>query len=97
MKKYIATAALCLATVLPTFAQTRRVMTVHQKDGTTKVYKVNSIENVTFTDEALVTLSNQWAYNDDVKDLSKVTMQDATAHTSSHSMAATAIQNLYSS
>lgn len=77
MKKYIATAALCLATVLPTFAQTRRVMTVHQKDGTTKVYKVNSIENVTFTDEALATLSNQWAYNDDVKDLSKVTMLDA--------------------
>lgn len=74
MKKYIATAALCLATVLPTFAQTRRVMTVHQKDGTTKVYKVNSIEKVTFTDEALATLSNQWAYNDDVKDLSKVTM-----------------------
>lgn len=74
MKKYIATAALCLATVLPTFAQTRRVMTVRQKDGTTKVYKVNSIENVTFTDEALATLSNQWAYNDDVKDLSKVTM-----------------------
>lgn len=79
MKKYIVTAALCLATVLPTFAQTqtRRVMTVHQKDGTTKVYKVNSIENVTFTDEALATLSNQWAYNDDVKDLSKVTMLDA--------------------
>ena len=77
MKKYIATAALCLATVLPTFAQTRRMMTVHQKDGTTKVYKVNSIENVTFTDEALATLSNQWAYNDDVKDLSKVTMLDA--------------------
>lgn len=77
MKKYIATAVLCLATVLPTFAQTRRVMTVHQKDGTTKVYKVNSIENVTFTDEALATLSNQWAYNDDVKDLSKVTMLDA--------------------
>lgn len=77
MKKYIATAALCLATVLPTFAQTRRVMTVHQKDGTTKVYKVNSIENVTFTDESLATLNNQWAYNDDVKDLSKVTMQDA--------------------
>lgn len=77
MKKYIATAALCLATVLPTFAQTRRVMTVHQKDGTTKVYKVNSIENVTFTDEDLATLSNQWAYNDDVKDLSKVTMLDA--------------------
>lgn len=77
MKKYIATAALCLATVLPTFAQTRRVMTVHKKDGTTKVYKVNSIENVTFTDEALATLSNQWAYNDDVKDLSKVTMLDA--------------------
>lgn len=77
MKKYIATAALCLATVLPTFAQTRRVMTVHQKDGTTKVYKVNSIENVTFTDEALTTLRNQWAYNDDVKDLSKVTMLDA--------------------
>lgn len=77
MKKYIATAALCLATVLPTFAQTRRVMTVHQKDGTTKVYKVNSIENVTFTDEALATLSNQWAYNDDVKNLSKVTMLDA--------------------
>lgn len=77
MKKYIATAALCLATALPTFAQTRRVMTVHQKDGTTKVYKVNSIEKVTFTDEALATLSNQWAYNDDVKDLSKVTMLDA--------------------
>lgn len=77
MKKYIATAALCLATVLPTFAQTRRVMTVHQKDGTTKVYKVNSIEKVTFTDEALATLRNQWAYNDDVKDLSKVTMLDA--------------------
>lgn len=77
MKKYIATAALCLAAVLPTFAQTRRVMTVHQKDGTTKVYKVNSIENVTFTDEALKTLSNQWAYNDKVKDLSKVTMLDA--------------------
>ena len=77
MKKYIATAALCLAAVLPTFAQTRRVMTVHQKDGTTKVYKVNSIENVTFTDEALATLSNQWAYNDNVKDLSKVTMLDA--------------------
>ena len=77
MKKYIATAALCLATVLPTFAQTRRMMTVHQKDGTTKVYKVNSIENVTFTDEALATLSNQWAYNDDVKDLSKVTMLNA--------------------
>ena len=77
MKKYIATAALCLATVLPTFAQTRRVMTVHQKDGTTKVYKVNSIENVTFTNEALATLRNQWAYNDDVKDLSKVTMLDA--------------------
>lgn len=76
MKKYIATAALCLATVLPTFAQTRRVMTVHQKDGTTKVYKVNSIKNVTFTDEDLATLRNQWAYNDDVKDLSKVTMQD---------------------
>ena len=76
MKKYIATAALCLATVLPTFAQTRRVMTVHQKDGTTKVYKVNSIEKVTFTDEDLATLSNQWAYNDDVKDLSKVTMLD---------------------
>ena len=77
MKKYIATAALCLAAVLPTFAQTRRVMTVHQKDGTTQVYKVNSIENVTFTDEALTTISNQWAYNDDVKDLSKVTMLDA--------------------
>lgn len=77
MKKYIATAALCLATVLPTFAQTRRVMTVHQKDGTTKVYKVNSIEKVTFTDEALATLRNQWAYNDDVKDLSKVTKLDA--------------------
>lgn len=77
MKKYIATAALCLAAVLPTFAQTRRVMTVHQKDGTTKVYKVNSIEKVTFTDEALKTLSNQWAYNDKVKDLSKVTMLDA--------------------
>lgn len=77
MKKYMVTAALCLAAVLPTFAQTRRVMTVHQKDGTTKVYKVNSIENVTFTDEALATLKNQWAYNDDVKELSKVTMLDA--------------------
>lgn len=77
MKKYIATAALCLATVLPTFAQTRRVMTVHQKDGTTKVYKVNSIKNVTFTDETLATLSNQWVYKDDIKDLSKVTMLDA--------------------
>lgn len=77
MKKYIATAALCLAAVLPTFAQTRRVMTVHQKDGTTKVYKVNSIKNVTFTDEALATLNNQWAYNDNVKYLSKVTMLDA--------------------
>ena len=74
MKKYIVTTALCLAAVLPTFAQTKRVMTVIQKDGTTKEYKVSSIQNVTFTDKQLATLKNQWAYNDDVKTLGKVTM-----------------------
>lgn len=74
MKKYIVATALCLATVLPTLAQTKRVMTVVQKDGTKTEYKVNSVENVTFTDVDLPTLTNQWAYNDDVKDLNKVTM-----------------------
>lgn len=74
MKKYIVTTALCLAAVLPIFAQTKRVMTVIQKDGTTKEYKVSSIQNVTFTDKQLATLKNQWAYNDDVKTLGKVTM-----------------------
>lgn len=74
MKKYIVTTALCLAAVLPTFAQTKRVMTVIQKDGTTKEYKVSNIQNVTFTDKQLATLKNQWAYNDDVKALGKVTM-----------------------
>lgn len=74
MKKYIVT-ALCLAAVLPSLAQTKRVMTVVQKDGTTKEYKVNSIQNVTFTDKELTALKNQWAYNDDAKDLSKVTMR----------------------
>ena len=74
MKKYIVTTALCLAAVLPTLAQTKRVMTVVQKDGTTKEYKVSSIQNVTFTDQELATLKNQWAYNDDVKALNKVTM-----------------------
>lgn len=83
--------------MLPTFAQTRRVMTVHQKDGTTKVYKVNSIENVTFTDEALATLSNQWAYNDDVKDLSKVTMLDANGSYKFALYGSDSDTNLYSS
>lgn len=74
MKKYIATTALCLAAVLPTLAQTKRVMTVTQKDGTTQVYKVSSIQNVSFSDKELATLKNQWAHNDDVKALNKVTM-----------------------
>lgn len=77
MKKYIVATALCLATVLPTLAQTKRVMTVVQKDGTKTEYKVNSVDNVTFTDVDLPTLANQWAYNDDVKDLDKVTMLES--------------------
>lgn len=77
MKKYIVATALCLATVLPTLAQTKRVMTVVQKDGTKTEYKVNSVDNVTFTDVDLPTLANQWAYNDDVKELNKVTMLES--------------------
>lgn len=73
MKKYIV-AALCMAAVLPTFAQTKRVMTVIQKDGTKKEYKVNSVQNVTFTEVAYATLANQWAFNDDIKAIGKVTM-----------------------
>lgn len=73
MKKYIL-AAFCLAAMLPSFAQTKRVMTVIQKDGTQKEYKVNSVQNVTFTDVEYTTLKNQWAFNDDIKDLTKVTM-----------------------
>lgn len=78
MKKYILTTALCLAAMLPSFAQqTKRVMTVVQKDGTKTEYKVSSVQNVTFTDVELASLSNQWAYNDDVQSINKVTMQDA--------------------
>lgn len=73
MKKYIV-AALCMAAVLPTFAQTKRVMTVVQKDGTKTEYKVNSVENVSFADVDLPALSNQWAFNDDVKTIGHVTM-----------------------
>lgn len=73
MKKYIV-AALCLAAVLPTFAQTKRVMTVIQKDGTKSEYKVNSVENVTFADVDLPTLANQWAFGENIKSIGKVTM-----------------------
>lgn len=75
MKKYIV-AALCLAAVLPTFAQTKRVMTVIQKDGTKTEYKVNSVENVTFAEVDLPTLANQWAFGEDIKSVGKVTMQE---------------------
>lgn len=73
MKKYIV-AALCFAAVLPTFAQTKRVMTVIQKDGSKTEYKVNSVENVTFADVDLPTLTNQWAFGEDIKSIGKVTM-----------------------
>lgn len=75
MKQYIATAALCLMAAAPTFAQqTKRVMTVIQKNGTKVEYKVDNVQNVTFTDVDVPTLRNQLAFNDDIVDIDKVTM-----------------------
>lgn len=75
MKHYIATAALCLMAAVPTFAQqTKRVMTVIQKNGTKVEYKVDNVQNVTFTDVDVPTLRNQVAYNNDIVDIDKVTM-----------------------
>lgn len=75
MKHCIAIVALCLAASAPVLAQqTKRVMTVVQKDGTKTVYKVDGVQNVTFTDVELAALKNQIAFNDDVAAVSKVAM-----------------------
>ena len=78
MKKTIAILSLCLATVCGAMAQkTTKIMTVEQKDGTTVTYKVKDIQRVTFTDKEPVTLENQWAYNDDVKNIGAVTLSES--------------------
>ncbi len=75
MKNIIATAALLLMAATTTItAQTKRVMTVVQKDGTQVVYKVNSVERVTFTDMELPSLRNQIAYDDNIADIDQATL-----------------------
>lgn len=75
MKQYIAATALCLMAVSPIFAQqTRRIMTVTTKDGKQVEYKVNSVQNVTFTNQELETLKNQVAFGKQLTALDKVTM-----------------------
>ena len=77
MKKIIAAAALMLMAATGVNAQTKRVMTVVQKDGTTTQYKVKGVERVTFTDVELPSLRNQIAFDDDVQGIDKVTMLEA--------------------
>ena len=74
MKKIIAAAALLIMAATTMTAQTKRVMTVIQKDGTQKEYKVNSVERVTFTDVELPSLRNQIAFDDNVESVAKVTL-----------------------
>lgn len=76
MKKIIAAAALMLMAATSMTAQTKRVMTVVKKDGSTIQYKVNSVERVTFTDVTLPSLRNQIALDDDVQGLTKATLLD---------------------
>lgn len=54
--------------------QTKSVMTIHHKDGTTTTYKVDAIDDVTFTELQLAALKNQVAIDDKVTDVTKVTM-----------------------
>lgn len=74
MKKIIAAAALMLMAATSMTAQTKRVMTVVKKDGSTVQYKVNSVERVTFSDVTLPSLRNQIALDDDVQSLTKATL-----------------------
>lgn len=75
MKKTIMTAALCLMAMSSVFAQqTKRIMTVTQKDGTEVKYKVSDVERVSFSSVELATLKNQWAYGSDVEAVSRVTL-----------------------
>lgn len=77
MKNIIATAAfLLLAATTTITAQTKRVMTVVQKDGTQTEYRVNSVERVTFTDVELPTLRNQLAYDNHIVPIEQVTLLD---------------------
>lgn len=75
MKQYIAATALCLMAASPIFAQqTRRIMTVTTKNGQTVEYKVNSVQNVTFTNQTLEALKNQVAFGKELTYIDKVTM-----------------------
>ena len=76
MKKIIAAAALMLMAATSMTAQTKRVMTVIQKDGTQTEYKVKGVERVTFSDVELPSLRNQIAFDDDVQALDKATLFD---------------------
>lgn len=76
MKKIIAAAALMLMAATSMTAQTKRVMTVVKKDGSTVQYKVNSVERVTFTDVTLPSLRNQIALDDNIESLTKATLLD---------------------
>lgn len=76
MKQYIATTALCLMAASPLFAQTnKRIMTVTMKNGQTVEYKVNHVENVTFTDMDVPSLRNQVMHGKELTDIDKVTMR----------------------
>ncbi len=76
MKKIMAAAALMLMAATSMTAQTKRVMTVVKKDGTTIQYKVKSVDRVTFNDVELPSLRNQIAFDDDVQSLTKATLFD---------------------
>lgn len=72
MRKTLMT-MLCLAAMTMASAQTtKRIMTVVQKDGTTKEYKVDNVERVKFSEKTYADLSNQWDLNGDVNTVGTV-------------------------
>lgn len=56
---------------------TKQLMTVVHTDGSTSVFKVDQVAEVNFSQVQLVALHNQWAYGQEVTDISRVTMTDA--------------------
>lgn len=76
MRKTLMT-MLCLAAMTMASAQTtKRIMTVVQKDGTTKEYKVDNVERVKFSEKTYADLSNQWDLNGDVNTVGTVILAE---------------------
>lgn len=73
MKKTFVLLSMATLLGLTATAQTsKRIMTVVEKDGTKTEYVVSNVERVTFSEREKPTLSNQWAYNEDVTDIGSV-------------------------